>query len=88
MESRYPASSQYVIAVSYTHLVDAYLTNRHIPFRDDASNATDVYTRNRIRHHVIPILKEINPAFCTAVSNMTALLREDETYLDLSLIHI
>ena len=62
--------------------VDAYLTDKHIPFRDDATNATDVYTRNRIRHHVIPILKEINPAFCTAISNMTALLREDEAYLD------
>ena len=62
--------------------VDAYLQENGIPYREDATNQTDDYTRNRIRHHVIPVLKEINPAFCAAVSGMTALLQDDETCLD------
>lgn len=33
-----------------------------IAFSTDSSNAKDKYARNKIRHHVIPILKEINPA--------------------------
>ncbi|HAM10002.1 MAG: tRNA lysidine(34) synthetase TilS [Bacteroidetes bacterium GWE2_41_25] len=34
----------------------------NIPFREDRSNADTKYTRNKIRHLVIPVLKEINPA--------------------------
>lgn len=32
-----------------------------LPFRTDASNAETKYVRNKIRHTVIPVLKEINP---------------------------
>ncbi len=31
-----------------------------IPFREDASNAEDKYARNKIRHHIIPVFREIN----------------------------
>ena len=37
--------------------------NQHkIIFREDRSNADTKYTRNKIRHLVIPVLKEINPS--------------------------
>jgi tRNA(Ile)-lysidine synthase len=37
--------------------------NRHkIVFREDKSNADTKYTRNKIRHLVLPVLKEINPS--------------------------
>jgi tRNA(Ile)-lysidine synthase len=37
--------------------------NQHkIVFREDKSNADTKYTRNKIRHLVIPVLKEINPS--------------------------
>ncbi len=36
---------------------------RHkIAFREDKSNADTKYTRNKIRHLIIPVLKEINPS--------------------------
>ncbi len=38
--------------------IEAYLSERQIPYRIDESNNTDTYTRNKIRHHVIPYLKE------------------------------
>lgn len=38
-------------------LVDLYKTNNIT----DESNLTDAYARNKIRHHVVPVLKDINP---------------------------
>ncbi len=40
-----------------------------IPFREDSSNASLKYIRNRIRWEVIPVLKEINPIVETTVHN-------------------
>ena len=34
----------------------------NIEFREDRSNADTKYTRNKIRHLIIPLLKEINPS--------------------------
>jgi tRNA(Ile)-lysidine synthase len=39
-----------------------------IVFREDKSNAEAKYTRNKIRHLVIPVLKEINPAIETTLN--------------------
>ena len=40
--------------------VGEYLHNRALTFREDASNAKDDYTRNRFRHHIVPLLKREN----------------------------
>jgi tRNA(Ile)-lysidine synthase len=39
-----------------------YSSKNHIRFREDKSNADTKYTRNKIRHLVLPVLKEINPS--------------------------
>ncbi len=41
--------------------IETYAHENHIAFREDSSNAEDKYARNKIRHHVIPALKAINP---------------------------
>lgn len=38
-----------------------YVTERKLIWREDTSNETTKYQRNKIRHEVIPVLKEINP---------------------------
>ncbi|MBR5491408.1 MAG: tRNA lysidine(34) synthetase TilS, partial [Oscillospiraceae bacterium] len=60
--------------------IESYLACHGLEHIEDSSNATDDYSRNRLRHHVSPILKEINPAFTENVSRMTESLREDEDY--------
>ena len=40
-----------------------FAASEKIAFREDSSNSSDKYLRNRIRHHVIPLLKELNPNF-------------------------
>lgn len=39
----------------------AYLVERGLKWREDASNDSPVYQRNRLRHEVLPVLREINP---------------------------
>lgn len=43
--------------------IEAYADANQIPFRVDSSNEGDHYLRNRIRHHVIPLLQQLVPGF-------------------------
>ena len=39
--------------------IEEYARSGNIPFRTDSSNAKDGYTRNAVRHRVLPLLKEL-----------------------------
>ena len=39
----------------------AFAGEKLVNYREDSSNADDKYARNRIRHHVVPVLTELNP---------------------------
>lgn len=39
-----------------------FIENRQIPFTEDSTNSDILYTRNRLRNEVFPMLEEINPA--------------------------
>lgn len=43
--------------------ISIFALQNNIEWREDSSNSTDHYTRNKIRHHISPILKEIHPSF-------------------------
>ena len=43
--------------------IEAYAHENNIQWREDSSNASDKYLRNKLRHDVVPILKELNPNF-------------------------
>lgn len=47
--------------------IESFATNFDIPFRTDASNLTDHYQRNRLRHHLIPMLEELYPGLHTSM---------------------
>lgn len=61
--------------------VEAFLAEYALPHREDASNSTDLFLRNRLRHNVIPLLKDENPKFSENVSAMALRLRQDEEAL-------
>lgn len=61
--------------------IEQYCKENEVPFVIDSTNNEDIYTRNKIRHSVIPVLKEINPAFLTAVSRLTDQARTEQNYL-------
>lgn len=62
--------------------IEEYAAAERIPFRTDSSNAQDYYTRNYVRHNVLPLIqKEINPNVVATVNRAGELFRELETYL-------
>lgn len=48
---------------------------------EDSSNESDAFLRNRIRHHVMPLLNRENPRIAENLSQMALRLREDEAFL-------
>ena len=60
----------------------AFLEAENIPYVNDSSNDTDAFLRNRIRHHVMPLLKEENPSLSRNLSAAALRLRQDEEALD------
>lgn len=61
--------------------VIAFLEEYHIPYVEDSSNRGDDFLRNRLRHHVMPLLEQENPRFAENMSAMALRLREDEAAL-------
>lgn len=61
--------------------IETYLDVHRIPHIEDSSNRSDDYTRNRIRHQIIPLLMEENPSFLSAIGRTAELLREDDACL-------
>lgn len=61
--------------------VEAFLNEWSLPHVEDSSNASDAFLRNRIRHHVMPLLREENPKIGENLSKMALRLRMDEEYL-------
>lgn len=60
----------------------ALLREYHLSFVTDSTNDTDGFLRNRLRHHVLPLLKAENPEFSANTSAMALRLRQDEQALD------
>lgn len=62
--------------------IEEYLAENGIPHVEDSTNGSDDYSRNLIRHHVTPTLKQINPELEAAMLRTAELLREDEDCLN------
>jgi tRNA(Ile)-lysidine synthase len=66
-----------LLAVRRAELED-YLRARNQPWRTDSSNSDEAFTRNRVRHQLLPILREYNPSLDQTLANLAVLAREDE----------
>ena len=62
--------------------IENYCAQNGIDFVTDSTNLCDDYTRNKIRHNVVPVLKTFNESVENTVSRMTALIREDEDFIN------
>ncbi len=61
--------------------IEAYLAENGVAHVEDSSNASDAYSRNLLRHQVLPVLRQLNPRFAAAALRTAELLRQDEACL-------
>ncbi|MBR1383289.1 MAG: tRNA lysidine(34) synthetase TilS, partial [Ruminococcus sp.] len=62
--------------------IEEFLAQRGQGFVTDSTNLEDEYSRNKIRHKVIPVLKELNPSLVKTFGETVERLREDSRFLE------
>ena len=61
--------------------IERYLRSRGLEWREDASNSDTIYLRNRIRHQLLPLLEEYNPAIRSCLAATASIVGGDEAML-------
>ncbi|WP_369048944.1 tRNA lysidine(34) synthetase TilS [Tenacibaculum sp. UWU-22] len=59
-----------------------FAKKNNIEWREDSSNLETKYTRNKIRHHIIPKLEEINSSLLKNFENTVAYLKESQQIIE------
>jgi len=62
--------------------IEIFAKENHIKWRDDSSNASTKYLRNKLRHEVIPILKDINPNLLQNFETTQSNLKESQDIVE------
>lgn len=63
--------------------IESFVESEGIRYRNDASNEGDDYLRNRLRHHVIPVLNGMDPGFPdTMAANLRRFREAADIYKD------
>jgi tRNA(Ile)-lysidine synthase len=68
--------------------IEQYLKSLNQPWREDSSNSDTQYTRNRVRHELMPLLRTFNPNLDQALGNVAELAREEESRWQIELARI
>lgn len=62
--------------------IENYALENKIQWREDSSNASDKYFRNKLRHNIVPILKELNTGFLDSFQNTLNYLQQAESLVN------
>ena len=62
--------------------IENYVLENKLKWREDSSNASDKYLRNKIRHHIIPVFKEINELFLQSFQNTLEHLNQEQSLIN------
>jgi len=60
----------------------AYCQARGLTWRDDESNADPQFLRNRVRNHLLPVLRTYNPAIDDAIVRLATVMQDENRWLD------
>lgn len=64
--------------------IEAYCNKEKIPFITDSTNLTDDYTRNFIRHNIIPSFSRVNSSAVDNISRACAVFNEENDFIEKS----
>ena len=65
-----------------------YAVQNHIPYREDSSNRSTKYLRNKIRLGLLPLLREINPKFTALMRGNLYRLNDAQRFIDAAIDNI
>ncbi len=60
----------------------AFLRDERMAYREDSSNQSDKYLRNRIRRHLLPLLAAYNPGIRDQLIRTAEILRAEEDWME------
>lgn len=63
--------------------IEKFLFDSGIDFVTDSSNLKKDYIRNKIRHSIIPIIRDLNPDIIETLSRTAAIFRDEERYFEI-----
>jgi len=66
---------------AFRRQIEEFAVDEAIAFREDSSNRSSKYMRNKIRHDLLPLLGELNPDFHKTLTSTISRIREAETML-------
>ncbi|MBQ9899466.1 MAG: tRNA lysidine(34) synthetase TilS [Ruminococcus sp.] len=61
--------------------IEEFLSERRQTYVTDSTNLSDDYTRNMIRHRIMPLMKEINPSVVSTAVGMAEALRSEDSFI-------
>ncbi len=61
--------------------IELLLSREGLPHVEDSTNLDDSCLRNRLRHRVLPLLRDENPSFAATLGRTAALVRAEDAYL-------
>ncbi|TDR25432.1 tRNA lysidine(34) synthetase TilS [Flavobacterium cheniae] len=62
--------------------IENYALENKIQWREDSSNASDKYFRNKLRHNIVPTLKELNTGFLDSFQKTLHHLQQAESLVN------
>ena len=74
-----------LLSIPKSEILD-YLSEQNIPYAKDTSNESLDYTRNRIRHQLIPPIRDLNPNYLETLADFGAYQREISEYIEGELV--
>ncbi len=67
--------------------IEEYAKTHRIPYVTDKTNLLDDYTRNDIRHNVVPEIKRIFPELNKSVERLTSIVNADQDFINQTAIN-
>ncbi len=62
--------------------IESFAKENAIQWREDSSNASDKYLRNKLRHDIVPVLKELNPNLLTSFEKTIENLKQSQSLVE------
>ena len=68
--------------------LEVYAIGKKMEWREDSSNSSNKYLRNKLRHDIIPTLKQMNPQLLKSFQNTIENLQESQLIVDDAIVSV